>query len=142
MAGRRPERLREQIRDEVSLIVQGELKDPRISSAAVTDVELSADLRHARVYINVLGDVQDVRGTLAALKSASGFVRWQLGQSLRLRVTPQLHFALDKTARAATRIEQILKEEGSKEQRQDRTGETPGSSFSSSAEADPEVISG
>ena len=115
MTGRRPERLGEQIREEVSQIVVGDLKDPRVSSAVVTDVEVSSDLRHAKVFINILGADEEVQKTLNALRSAAGFVRWQLGQSLRLRYTPQLHFALDKSARAGDRVDKILKEEVGKE---------------------------
>jgi ribosome-binding factor A len=138
MTGRRPERLGEQIREEVSQIVLGELKDPRISSAVVTDVEVSPDLRHAKVYVNILGGDEEVRKTLGALRSAAGFVRWQLGQTLRMRYTPQLHFALDKSARAGDRVEKILKEEVGKEQKPDLIEESPPSGFSAQTRTDSE----
>lgn len=134
MTARRPERLGEQIREEVSQIVLGELKDPRIGSAVVTDVDVSSDLRHAKIFINVQGDDEDAQESLAALRSAAGFVRWQLGQSLRLRYTPQLHFVLDKSARAGDRVDEILKEEAGKERSPgtiENTIETPpGSGYS------------
>lgn len=130
MAVRRPERLGEQIREEVSQIVLGELKDPRIGTVVVTDVEVSSDLRHAKVFVNVLGDDSEVHDSLAALRSAAGFVRWQLGQSLRLRYTPQLHFALDKSARAGDRVEEILKEEAGKQGRLNSIEEPPGPGLS------------
>jgi ribosome-binding factor A len=114
MPGRRPERLGEQIREEVSQIILGELNDPRIGFVTVTDVEVSSDLRNARVYVSILGSDEDVARSLAALKAASGFIRWHLGRALNLRHLPELHFAHDKTARTATRIEEILKEEGLK----------------------------
>jgi ribosome-binding factor A len=138
MTGRRPERLGEQIREEVSQIVLGELKDPRISSAVVTDVEVSPDLRHAKVYVNILGGDEEVRKTLGALRSAAGFVRWQLGQTLRLRYTPQLHFALDKSARAGDRVEEILKEEVGKERGQDLIEESPTTGLSAQTQTDSE----
>src|SRR5580704_5248266 len=138
MTGRRPERLGEQIREEVSQIALGELKDPRISSAVVTDVEVSPDLRHAKVYVNILGGDEEVRKTLGALRSAAGFVRWQLGQTLRMRYTPQLHFALDKSARAGDRVEKILKEEVGKEQKPDLIEESPPSGFSAQTRTDSE----
>src|SRR5262252_94898 len=116
MPGRRPERLGEQIREEVSQIILGELNDPRIGFVTVTDVEVSSDLRNARVYVGILGSDEDVARSLAALKAASGFIRWHLGRALNLRHLPELHFAHDKTARTATRIEEILKEEGFKAQ--------------------------
>jgi len=116
MPGRRPERLGEQIREEVSQIILGELNDPRIGLVTVTDVEVSSDLRNARVYVSILGSEEEIAHSLGALKAASGFIRWHLGQSLNLRHLPELHFAHDKTARTATRIEEILKEEGYKAQ--------------------------
>jgi len=116
MPGRRPERLGEQIREEVSQIILGELNDPRIGFVTVTDVEVSSDLRNARVFVSILGNDEEVARSLGALKAAAGFIRWHLGQSLNLRHLPELHFAHDKTARTATRIEEILKEEGYKAQ--------------------------
>jgi len=116
MPGRRPERLGEQIREEVSQIILGELSDPRVGFVTVTDVEVSSDLRNARVFVSILGSDEEVARSLGALKAASGFIRWHLGRSLNLRHLPELHFAHDKTARTATRIEEILKEEGDKAQ--------------------------
>jgi len=116
MPGRRPERLGEQIREEVSQIILGELSDPRVGFVTVTDVEVSSDLRNARVFVSILGSDEEVARSLGALKAASGFIRWHLGRSLKLRHLPELHFAHDKTARTATRIEEILKEEGYKAQ--------------------------
>ena len=116
MPGRRPERLGEQIREEVSQIVLGELSDPRIGFVTVTDVEVSSDLRNARIYVSILGSDDEVARSLGALRAASGFIRWHLGRALNLRHLPDLHFAHDKTARTATRIEEILKEEGVKAQ--------------------------
>ena len=116
MPGRRPERLGEQIREEVSQIILGELSDPRVGFVTVTDVEVSSDLRNARVFVSILGSDEEVARSLGALKAASGFIRWHLGRSLNLRHLPELHFAHDKTARTATRIEEILKEEGVKAQ--------------------------
>ena len=116
MPGRRPERLGEQIREEVSQIILGELSDPRIGFVTVTDVEVSSDLRNARIYVSILGGDDEVARSLGALRAASGFIRWHLGRALNLRHLPDLHFAHDKTARTATRIEEILKEEGVKAQ--------------------------
>jgi ribosome-binding factor A len=130
MPGRRPERLGEQIREEVSQIILGELNDPRIGFVTVTDVEVSSDLRNARVFVSILGSEEDVARSLAALRAASGFIRWHLGRALNLRHLPELHFAHDKTARTATRIEEILKEEGYKAQ----TRETDQASSESSSD--------
>jgi ribosome-binding factor A len=91
MPGRRPERVAEQIREEVSQIILGDMRDPRVELVTVTDVRMSPDLRHARVFVTSMGNEQQVRESLAALKAAAGFIRRELGSSLRLRYTPELH---------------------------------------------------
>jgi ribosome-binding factor A len=138
MAGRRPERLGEQIREEVSQIVLGELNDPRIGFVTVTDVQVSSDLRNARIYVSIFGSEEDIVRSLGALKAASGFIRWHLGRSLNLRHLPDLHFAYDKTARTATRIEEILKEEGYKARRREADDASTDSLSDSSARNEPE----
>lgn len=114
MSGRRPERIGEQLREELSLIVSGELKDPRVGLVTVTQVKLSPDLRNARVFVSSLGPDEEVGKSLEALRSAAGFIRWRLGRSLHLRHTPQLHFVFDRAVRTAFRIEEILDEEATK----------------------------
>ena len=128
MPGRRPERLGEQIREEVSQIILGELSDPRIGFVTVTDVEVSSDLRNARIYVSILGSDDEVARSLGGLRAASGFIRWHLGRALNLRHLPDLHFAHDKTTRTATRIEEILKEEGVKAQSREGDDAPRGSS--------------
>jgi ribosome-binding factor A len=120
MAGRRPERLAEQIKEEVSLIIAGDLEDPRVGFVTVTDAKISPDLRHAKIFVTVLGDEQQVSESLEALKHASRFIRHQLGAALRIRRTPELHFVYDETVRTAARIEQILSEEGEKAKERER----------------------
>jgi len=121
MPGRRPERLAEQIREEVSLIIAGEVEDPRVGFATVTDVKLSADLRHAKVYVSVIGTENEVKGSLVALRHASGFIRHQLGAVLRMRHTPELHFAHDDVEVRAARIEELLSEETAAARERDQT---------------------
>jgi ribosome-binding factor A len=111
MPGRRPQRVAEQIREEVSQIILGEMRDPRIGLVTVTDVKLSPDLRHARVFVGILGSDEQVADSLAALKSGAGFIRRELGSALRLRHTPELHFVYDETTKTAARIDELLKEE-------------------------------
>jgi ribosome-binding factor A len=120
MPGRRPERLAEQIKEEVSLIIAGEVEDPRVGSVTVTDAKLSADLRHAKVYVSVIGTENEVKGSLAALRHASGFIRAQLGAVLRMRHTPELHFAHDDAESRAARIEELLSEEAAAVRERDR----------------------
>jgi ribosome-binding factor A len=134
MPGRRPERLAEQIREEVSLIIAGEVEDPRVGFATVTDVKLSADLRHAKVYVSVIGTENEVKGSLVALRHASGFIRHQLGAVLRMRHTPELHFAHDDAELRAARIEELLSEEAAAARERDQS--TPDQDSSGSSWAD------
>ena len=110
MPGFRHERLADQIRIEVAEMIEGELKDPRIGFATVTHVDLSPDLRHARVLVSVMGDDASQGETLAGLTSAAGFVRREIVQRLRLRRAPELVFALDHEAQQAERVETLLKD--------------------------------
>src|SRR5712692_8872604 len=114
MPGRRPERLAEQIKEELSLIIGGEVEDPRLGFVTVTGAKLSADLRTAKVYVSVLGTEEEVKGSLAALRHASGFIRHQLGAVLRMRHTPELHFVYDDADVRAARIAELLSEEAAK----------------------------
>lgn len=114
MPGRRPERLGEQIREELSLIIGGEVEDPRLGFVTVTGAKLSADLRTAKIYVSILGDEDEVKGSLTALRHASGFIRHQLGAVLRMRYTPELHFVYDDADVRAARIEELLSEEAAK----------------------------
>src|SRR5713226_8105288 len=114
MPGRRPERLAEQIKEELSLIIGGEVEDPRLGFVTVTGAKLTPDLRTAKVYVSVLGTEEEVKGSLAALRHASAFIRHQLGSVLRVRHTPELHFVYDDADLRAARIEQLLSEEAAK----------------------------
>jgi ribosome-binding factor A len=106
--GHRVERLAEQIRDDVAEMIAGELKDPRIGLAAVTGIELSPDLSHARVLVSVLGDEEARAQTLAGLSSAAGYVRRELGSRLGLRRTPEVVFSLDRALDAQGKVESVL----------------------------------
>jgi ribosome-binding factor A len=114
MSGRRVERLSEQIREEVSLIIDGEMDDPRIGLATVTEVRVTPDLSFAKIFVSVGGSDEEAKESIEALKHAASFIRHQLGLVLRMRRVPELHFVHDNTDRTAARIEQILKEEEEK----------------------------
>ena len=120
MSGRRPERLAEQIKEEVSLIIAGEMEDPRIGFVTVTGAKISPDLRHAKIFVSVLGTEEEVAGSLKALNHASGFIRHQLGSALRLKRTPELHFVYDETIQTAARIEELLSKEVEKARERER----------------------
>lgn len=134
MPGRRPERLAEQIKEEVSLIIAGEVEDPRVGSVTVTDAKLSADLRHAKIYVSVIGNADEIKGSLAALRHASGFIRAQLGAVLRMRHTPELHFAHDETEVRAARIEELLSEEAAAARKRDQNSSDQNSWANSEAD--------
>lgn len=124
MIGRRPERLAEQIKEEVSLIIAGEVDDPRVGFVTVTDAKLSADLQNAKVYVSVAGTEAEVKASVAALRHAAGFIRTQLGAVLRVRRTPELHFVYDETEMRAARIEELLGEEAAKARELEPVGES------------------
>lgn len=107
MITRRNERLAEEIREEIALIIPG-LKDPRIGFVTVTRVALTADLRLARIYVGVLGDAAQHDKTLAGLRQAAGFVRRELGRRLRVRFTPELLFEYDAGLDATDRVARLL----------------------------------
>ena len=132
MAGKRPERIAEQIKEEVSQIVLGGMQDQRIGFVTVTDAEVSPDLRYARIYVSILGSAKQVAESMAALNAATGFIRRQLGRGLRLRYIPNLHFVHDETIETAARIEEILKEEGDKRRERESGPERLSSADSSS----------
>jgi ribosome-binding factor A len=107
---RRSERLAEEIREEVARIIGRELKDPRIGFVTVTRVELTADLRLARVHVGVLGDEAQREKTLGALRQAAGYVRHALGRCLRVRHTPEVQFVYDHGLEATERVGRLLAE--------------------------------
>jgi ribosome-binding factor A len=109
VAGRRQERLADQIRSEVAEMLVRELKDPRIGFTTVTRVELSPDLHHARVLVSVLGEPEEQQKTLKGLTSAGAYVRHELSRRLRLRRAPEVVFLLDRGAEASQKIEELLR---------------------------------
>jgi ribosome-binding factor A len=107
---RRTDRINEQLRQEISLLIRSEVRDPRVGLATITEVETSPELDHARVYITTLGDEDEKEEILNGLKSAAPFIRGQLGKRLRMRRIPELHFQIDKKLENAMRIESLLRE--------------------------------
>jgi len=118
---RRPEKVAELIREEVSQIVGFELEDPRLERVTVTDVKVADNLRDARVYVVAEGTEEERGAALKALHKAAPYVRRQLGRTLNLRYTPELHFVRDTVEESATRVEALLDELG----QQDRDRPSP-----------------
>ncbi|MBD2845243.1 30S ribosome-binding factor RbfA [Paenibacillus sp. IB182496] len=110
MAKIRVGRVGEQIKKELSLIIQTELKDPRIGFITVTGVDVTSDLSQAKVYLSVLGSDEQKEETLKALARGAGFIRSELGKRIRLRHTPELLFKFDSSIEYGSRIESLLEE--------------------------------
>ena len=112
MAGQRMRRVDEAVREVLSDAIATQLKDPRVGFVTVTSVKTSPDLRHARVYVSVLGD-EGVRTTsLEGLRSAHGFLQRRVAAELRLKHTPTLAFAYDDSVDRSLRIGELLDEHG------------------------------
>lgn len=107
---RRTERVAEEIREEVARMIGGELKDPRIGFVTVTRVELTPDLRLARIHVGVLGGEADRKKTLEGLERSGGFLRREVGRRLRLKHTPELQFRYDAGLDATERVARLLDE--------------------------------
>src|SRR5215207_8204273 len=105
---RRTERTADTLKEEIAQIVSYELEDPRLTVVTVTDVRLSADKRTARVYVTIAGDEAEHKSALAALKHAAPYVRKQLGLSLNLPRTPEIHFVRDRVEEEGERVDQLL----------------------------------
>lgn len=108
MAGYRPIRVGELIQAELAHLLLRDLKDPRLGMATVSRVEVSADLRYARVYISRMGNEAEQQATLDGFQRATGFIRGQLGKRLKLRYIPQLTFELDTAIAYGVKISKIL----------------------------------
>ena len=100
----------EQMKKELGDIITRKLKDPRVGFVTVTDVEVTGDLSMATVYITVLGDEEQQASTLKGLEKAKGFIRSEIGKRIRLRIVPEITFAMDESIAYGNRIESLLSE--------------------------------
>lgn len=107
---RRTEQVGDLIKEELSRLLEREVKDPRIGFVTLTEVDVSPDLRLARVYFSVLGDELMMQESLAALARARGFLRRELSQRLALRCVPELQFQLDRSVERSQRITDLLRQ--------------------------------
>lgn len=105
---RRPERLGEALKVQIAEVVGFELDDPRLDAVTVTDVEVSPDLRDAKVYVLIRGTEEEVDKALKGLRNAATYVRQQVALSLDLRHAPHVHFARDTAEENASRVTEIL----------------------------------
>ena len=120
----RQEKLGELIAVELSELIRTRLKDPRVGFASITHVEVSGDLRHAKVFVSVMGSPEEQAATMKGLKHATSFLRRELASRLVLRFMPELTFKLDTSiaegARILDLIQQVEKEEKAQQQEQQK----------------------
>lgn len=109
MSTQRAARVGEQMREELAGLIR-ELKDPRVGFVSIVKVEVSGDIRHAKVYASVMGTEQQKKDSMKGLTSASGFLRSELSRLMQLRYMPELHFVLDESIEHGTRMAKLLVE--------------------------------
>jgi len=109
----RTDRIDELLRQEIGRVIVKDVADPRVGFATITRVETTPDLRHARVWVSVIGQPAERDGAVSALAHAMPFVRHELGRTLRIKRIPELHVRLDDTAERGTRVLHLLDEIGS-----------------------------
>lgn len=108
MTTQRPERVQEALRQEISRIVQNEIKDPRLGFLTITKVDMTRDLRYARVYFSVFGEDKDKITTLKGLNSAKGYIKGLLSERIKLRFMPEIDFKIDESSAHTKKIHDIL----------------------------------
>jgi ribosome-binding factor A len=106
----RTDRVDELLRQEIGQIIAREIADPRVGFATITDVETTPDLRHAKVWVSVIGQESDRRATISALEHAMPFIRHELGKRLRLRRIPEFAVKLDESIERGSRVMQLINE--------------------------------
>ena len=106
----RSRRIAEQIQRELSGIIRLELKDPRVGMITITDVEVTSDHEHAKVFFTRLGEASDNSAVTHALEHAAGFLRSELARRMRLRIVPQLHFEYDESVERGVRLSRLIDE--------------------------------
>ena len=103
-------RVAEQIQRELAEMIRLEVKDPRVGMVTLTDVEVSADYGHAKVFFTTLGDDEQIAAAAAGLNHAAGFLRHELGRRVKLRSVPELHFSYDDSVARGVRLSQLIDE--------------------------------
>jgi len=104
----RTQRVGGQIQRELAQMIQQEVRDPRVGFVTISDVEVSRDLTHAKIFVTLLDPKQDVDVTLQALNKAGGFLRRLLGKRIVMRVVPELHFVYDSSLDTGARVDALL----------------------------------
>jgi len=111
VVGHRHERIAEEIHHEVSAMLAGELKDPRLEVlVSITEVRVPPDLKQARIYVSIPGSSAEQAAAMKGLRAASGFIRHELVERIQLRRAPELIFVLDRSEQNGDRIEELLRQ--------------------------------
>ena len=106
----RTRRVGEQLQRELAELIRTELKDPRLGMISISQVIVSRDMGHAKVYVSVLGSEEQTAASMEVLRHAAGFLRHKLGKLLHMRVIPELHFFLDRSLEEGARIGALINE--------------------------------
>lgn len=114
-------RISDQIKQELALLIQNELRDPRLGMISVLDVRVTKDLAHAEVFITVLG--AEAAAAVAALNNAAGFLRSLLAKNLNLRVTPRLRFVFDESVERGRMLSSLIDEAVAQDAKHDHSDE-------------------
>lgn len=104
----RSRRIAEQVQRELSDIIRVELKDPRVGMITITDVEMTPDNAHAKIFFTLLGERSRIDEATAGLQHAAGYLRSQLAQRIKIRIVPQLHFEYDASVERGIRLSQLI----------------------------------
>ncbi|NLO97861.1 MAG: 30S ribosome-binding factor RbfA [Peptococcaceae bacterium] len=122
MVKHRAFRLAESIKEEVSRILREDIKDPRLGFVTVTDVEVSDDLRYAKIFVSIMGNQDEIESSMDVLDRATGYVRSEIGKIIRLRHVPEIKFKFDRSIEHGAHISQLLREVGAKGDPEDAEG--------------------
>lgn len=106
----RANRVAEQMKKEISDIVNNKIKDPRIGFLTITDVEVTGDLQQAKIFFSILGDEEERETSLLGLEKASGFIRSEIGRRIRLRKVPEISFEYDLAHEYGNHIDALLRD--------------------------------
>ena len=106
----RKDRVSEQIRREVAELIRLEIKDPRVGMVSITDVEVTPDYAHAKIYFSTLAGSERLDEVMAGLQKASGFLRRELGKRIRIHTTPQLHFVFDQSLERGADLSKLIQQ--------------------------------
>ena len=104
----RKDRVAEQIRRELAELIRSELKDPRVGMISITDVGVTADYAHAKIFFSTLAGSEHVAEVMTGLQKASGFLRRELGKRISIHMTPQLHFVFDESLERGADLSQLI----------------------------------